>query len=62
MYTRKAYATREAQGVVRDDQPDAREGQAGRPGVRDVPYVDVRSCGSRRCGVRAHELGLRYFP
>jgi len=21
------------QGVVRDDQPDAREGQAGRPGV-----------------------------
>ena len=23
------------QGVVRDDQPDAREGQAGRPGVAE---------------------------
>src|ERR1700757_114692 len=32
MYTRKAYATREAPGAVRDDQPDAREGQAGRRG------------------------------
>ena len=32
MYTRKANATRETPGVVRDDQPDAREGQAGRPG------------------------------
>jgi hypothetical protein len=33
MYTRKAYATREApKGAVRDDQPDAREGQAGRLG------------------------------
>ena len=32
MYTRKAYATRGPQGVVRDDQPDAREGQAGRRG------------------------------
>src|SRR5215218_6748735 len=35
MYTRKAHATREAPGVVRDDQPDAREGQAGRPGVAE---------------------------
>jgi hypothetical protein len=31
MYTREAHATREApQGVVRDDQPDAREGRAYR--------------------------------
>src|SRR5882672_4074215 len=35
MYTRKAYETREAQGVVSDDQPEAREGQAGRLGVGD---------------------------
>ena len=35
MYTRKAHATREAPDVVRDDQPDAREGQAGRPGVAE---------------------------
>ena len=35
MYTRKAHATREAQDAVRDDQPDAREGQAGRPGVAE---------------------------
>ena len=34
MYTRKAHATREAPDVVRDDQPDAREGQAGRLGWR----------------------------
>jgi len=27
------------QGVVRDDQPDAREGQAGRPGVAERPAV-----------------------
>jgi hypothetical protein len=35
MYTRKAYATREAQVVARDGQPDAREGQAGRHGVAE---------------------------
>ena len=35
MYTRKAHETREAQGVVSDDQPEAREGQAGRPGVAE---------------------------
>jgi hypothetical protein len=35
MYTRKAYAHGRPQGVVRDDQPDAREGQAGRPGVAE---------------------------
>ena len=29
MYTRKAHATREAPRRVSDDQPDAREGQAG---------------------------------
>src|SRR6267378_2532103 len=32
MYTRKAYATRETPRRGQDDQPDAREGQAGRPG------------------------------
>ena len=35
MYTRKAHETREAPGVVSDDQPEAREGQAGRPGVAE---------------------------
>jgi hypothetical protein len=38
MYTRKAYATREAPRrghVVSDDQPEAREGQAGRPRVAE---------------------------
>ena len=34
-HTRKARATREAPSVVRDDQPDAREGQAGRSGVAE---------------------------
>src|SRR6202044_2402114 len=34
-YTRKARATREAPSVVRDDQPDAREVQAGRCGVAE---------------------------
>jgi len=33
MYTWKAHETRE--GVVSDDQPEAREGQAGRPGVAE---------------------------
>src|ERR1700688_3423885 len=36
MYTRKANATREAPRRGRkDDEPDAREGQAGRPGVAE---------------------------
>src|SRR5260370_11082352 len=36
MYTRKANATREAPRRGRnEDQPDAREGQAGRPGVAE---------------------------
>src|SRR6266481_6186458 len=30
------------QGVVRDDQPDAREGQAGRPGVAERFVVPLR--------------------
>ena len=35
MSTRKAHATREAPMRDQDDQPDAREGQAGRPGVAE---------------------------
>jgi hypothetical protein len=35
MYTRKANATREAPMRDQDDQPDAREGQAGRTGVAE---------------------------
>src|SRR5881227_1502659 len=35
MYTRKAHATREAPMRDQDDQPDAREGQAGRRGVAE---------------------------
>lgn len=35
MYTRDAYATREALFVIRDDQPDIREEQAGRIGVAE---------------------------
>src|SRR3954447_1127307 len=35
MSTRRARATREAPRVIRDDQPDAREGTAGRRGVAE---------------------------
>src|ERR1700730_7396217 len=42
MYTRKAHATREAQCVIRDDQPDAREGQAGRAGVAERLVVPLK--------------------
>src|SRR5215468_7879517 len=43
MYTRKAYATRETPpGVVRDDQPDAREGQAGRRGETEGFVVPAK--------------------
>ena len=42
MYTRKAHATREAPCVIRDDQPDAREGQAGRTGVAERPVVPLK--------------------
>src|SRR5229473_186496 len=50
MYTRKAYATRETQDVGRDDQPDAREGQAGRPGEAErfaVPTKPGNSGGGK---------------
>ena len=42
MYTRKAHATREPQCVIRDDQPDAREGQAGRTGVAERPVEPMK--------------------
>src|SRR6516225_12437504 len=42
MHTRKAHATREAPYVIRDDQPDAREGQAGRMGVAERPVVPLQ--------------------
>src|SRR3954452_12284195 len=42
MYTRKAHATREAPMRDRDDQPDAREGQAGRTGVAERPVVPMK--------------------
>src|SRR5438552_5517441 len=42
MYTRKAHATREAPMCDQDDQPDAREGQAGRSGVAERPVVPMK--------------------
>src|ERR1700726_1001555 len=42
MYTRKAHATREAPMRDRDDQPDAREGQAGRAGVAERLAVPLK--------------------
>ena len=42
MYTRKANATREAPWGVSDDQPDAREGQAGRLGVAERFVVPLK--------------------
>src|SRR5258707_4399954 len=43
MYTRKAYATREAPRRGRsDDQLEAREGQAGRPGVAERFVVPLK--------------------
>jgi hypothetical protein len=42
MYTRKAHATREAPMRDQDDQPDAREGQAGRTGVAERPAVPMK--------------------
>src|SRR2546421_12826121 len=43
MYTGKAYATREApkRGQI-NDQPEAREGQAGRPGVAERFVVPLK--------------------
>ena len=42
MYTRKAYATREAPWRGRNDQPEAREGQAGRLGVAERFVVPLK--------------------
>ena len=42
MSTRKAYATREAPERDQDDQPDAREGQAGRTGVAERLVVPLK--------------------
>jgi hypothetical protein len=43
MYTRRAYATREtARCGQRDDQLEAREGQAGRPGVTERFVVPLK--------------------
>src|SRR5712664_2483047 len=57
MYTRKAYCTQgkrtqhgKPQGVVSGDQPEAREGQAGRPGVAErfvVPRKPGNSGGGK---------------
>jgi hypothetical protein len=42
MYTRKAHATRETPMRDQEDQPDAREGQAGRTGVAERPVVPLK--------------------
>ena len=42
MYTRKARATREAPGVVGDDQPDSGDGKAGRLGVAERLVVPLK--------------------
>jgi hypothetical protein len=42
MYTRKAHATREAPMRDQEDQPDAREGQAGRTGVAERLVVPMK--------------------
>src|SRR6266404_449270 len=42
MYQGKRRQHGKPQGVVRDDQPDAREGQAGRPGVAERFVVPLR--------------------
>jgi hypothetical protein len=50
MYTRKAYATGRPHGVVRDDQPDAREGQAGSCGETEgfvVPRKPANAGGGK---------------
>ena len=45
MHTRKAYATPwKPQGVVKDDQPDAREERAGRSGVAER-FVGIAEAG-----------------
>src|SRR5205085_7126673 len=50
MYTRKATQHGKLRGVASDDQPDAREGQAGRPGVAErfvVPPKPVNAGGGK---------------
>jgi len=42
MYTRKRAQHGKPQGVIRDDQPDAREGQAGRTGVAERFVVPLK--------------------
>ena len=42
MYARKANATREAPMRDQDDQPDAREGQAGRAGVAERLVIPLK--------------------
>src|SRR5229473_1497996 len=42
MYTRKRTQHGKPQRVIRDDQPDAREGQAGRAGVAERPAVPLK--------------------
>src|SRR3984893_13246984 len=42
MYTREAYATRENPRREEEDQPDAGEGGAGRPGVTERPVVPMK--------------------
>src|ERR1700730_5776296 len=42
MDTREAYATREIPRRDEEDQPDAREGGAGRPGVTERPVVPMK--------------------
>jgi hypothetical protein len=57
MYTKKAYATRETHGVVSNDQPEAREGQAGRLGVAErfvVPLKPGIQQSKMFCGARRH--------
>ena len=49
MYTRKVATRAKPQGVVRDDQPDAREGQAGALGggeVRSTAELDAGGGGT----------------
>ena len=46
-------------GVVRDDQPDAREGQAGRPGMTErlvVPLKPGNAGGGKRPQLKANVI------
>jgi len=42
MHTREALQHGKPHGVLSDEQPDAREGQAGRPGVTERPVVPLK--------------------